>query len=125
MSQIADNLKIIEERIGNAASKAGRNAQDIKLIAVSKTVDAARSMGLCEAALDMAQQQLVTGGAFICKIFQGGDTRDFINAVRVSFTKVKTFKPKSSRKASKEIFIIGFGKKQEETICQVTANGLQ
>jgi len=42
MSQIADNLKIIEERIANAASKAGRNTQDIKLIAVSKTVDVER-----------------------------------------------------------------------------------
>jgi 23S rRNA (uridine2552-2'-O)-methyltransferase len=91
----------------------------------NKTVDAARSLGLCEAALDIAQKQLVTGGAFICKIFQGGDSKEFMDAVRVSFAKVKIFKPKSSRKASREIFVIGFGKKQEETICQVTANGLQ
>ena len=89
----------------------------------NKTVDAARSEGLCEAALDMAKRRLVPGGAFICKIFQGGDTTAFVDAVRVSFKTVKIFKPKSSRKASKEIFIIGLGKKQEETICQVTANG--
>lgn len=91
----------------------------------NKTVDAARSLGLCETALYIARNKLVTGGAFICKIFQGGDDKQFIDAVRVSFSKVKIFKPKSSRKASREIFIIGFGKKQEETICQVTANGLQ
>jgi 23S rRNA (uridine2552-2'-O)-methyltransferase len=90
----------------------------------NKTVDAYRSTGLCEAALDIAKMQLVPGGTFVCKIFQGGDTNAFVDAVRVSFKKVKMFKPKSSRKASKEIFIIGLGKKQEETICQVTANGL-
>jgi len=90
----------------------------------NKTVDAARSTGLCEAALDTAKMQLAPGGAFICKIFQGGDTTAFVDAVRASFETVKMLKPKSSRKASKEIFIIGLGKKQEETICQVTANGL-
>jgi 23S rRNA (uridine2552-2'-O)-methyltransferase len=73
----------------------------------NKTVDAARSMGLCEAALNLAGELLKPGGAFLCKIFQSGEVKAFSETVRKRFGQQKTFKPKSSRKASKEIFIIG------------------
>jgi 23S rRNA (uridine2552-2'-O)-methyltransferase len=72
-----------------------------------KAVDAARSVGLCEAALAIAQRVLVPGGCFACKIFQGPDFNQFVNSVRTAFERQKIFKPKSSRKSSKEIFIIG------------------
>ena len=72
-----------------------------------KAVDAARSAGLCEAALAIAQSVLLPGGSFVCKIFQGPDFNQFVNAVRAGFDTQKIFKPKSSRKSSKEIFIIG------------------
>ena len=72
-----------------------------------KAVDAARSAGLCEAALAIAQQALVPGGFFVCKIFQGPDFNQFVNSVRAAFERQKIFKPRSSRKSSKEIFIIG------------------
>lgn len=75
----------------------------------NKNVDAARSMGLCESALWIAQKVLKPGGAFVCKIFQGPDFQTFMESVRGSFDKCKIFKPQSSRKASKEIFIIGLG----------------
>lgn len=91
----------------------------------NKRVDEARSIGLCEAALDIAKKQLVFGGAFVCKIFQGGDIKLFTDDVRICFDTVKLFKPKSTRKASREIYIIGLGKKQEESTCRDTANGLQ
>jgi len=54
---------------------------------------------------------LSAGGCFVCKIFQGEDFRTFIDSVRAAFKNHKIFKPKSSRKASKEIYVIGFGKK--------------
>ena len=76
----------------------------------NKTVDAARSMGLCEAALNLADEVLKPGGAFLCKVFQSGDVKMFCDAVRRRFERQKTFKPRSSRKASKEVFIIGMGK---------------
>ena len=79
----------------------------------NKHVDAARSMGLCEAALYVAREVLKPGGRFVCKIFQGPDFKAFTEEVRKSFQKQKIFKPQSSRKASREIFIIGLGKKQE------------
>jgi 23S rRNA (uridine2552-2'-O)-methyltransferase len=77
-----------------------------------KAVDAARSAGLCEAALAIAQSVLLPGGSFVCKIFQGPDFNQFVNSVRAGFDKQKIFKPKSSRKSSKEIFIIGLGFKK-------------
>ena len=77
----------------------------------NKHVDAARSMGLCEAALYVAREVLRPGGQFVCKIFQGPDFKAFTDEVRKSFQKQKIFKPQSTRKASREIFIIGLGRK--------------
>jgi 23S rRNA (uridine2552-2'-O)-methyltransferase len=77
----------------------------------NKFVDSTRSFDLCRTALYTAQKTLATGGSFVCKIFQGEDFKAFIDAVRSVFKKYKIFKPKSSRKASKEIYIIGFDKK--------------
>ena len=77
----------------------------------NKDVDAARSYNLCEAALNIACDLLLPKGNFVCKIFQGGDFEQFLLLVKKQFSKYKIFKPQSSRKASKEIFIIGLGKK--------------
>ena len=79
----------------------------------NKAVDSARSYRLCEAALNIAQMVLVPGGSFFCKIFQGEEFKRFSDSVRSQFKRHKIFKPQSSRKGSKEIFIIGLGKKQE------------
>lgn len=73
----------------------------------NRTVDAARSIGLCEAALNLAGEILKPGGSFLCKVFQSGEVKPFSDAVRQRFSREKTFKPQSSRKASREIFIIG------------------
>jgi len=77
----------------------------------NKFVDSARSFNLCQSALSIAQMTLNTGGSFVCKIFQGEDFNTFIDSVRSVFKNHKIFKPKSSRKASKEIYVIGFEKK--------------
>jgi 23S rRNA (uridine2552-2'-O)-methyltransferase len=74
-----------------------------------KGVDAARSFSLCEAALSIAQKVLLPGGHFICKIFQGQDFKQFQETVKAAFNELKIFKPQSSRKASKEIYLIGLG----------------
>lgn len=72
-----------------------------------KAVDAARSFNLCEAAFGIAQRVLRPGGSFVCKIFQGSDFKIFLDTVRSEFKHQKIFKPQSSRKASKEIYVIG------------------
>jgi 23S rRNA (uridine2552-2'-O)-methyltransferase len=75
-----------------------------------KSTDAARSHALCSAALNIAVRVLLPGGSFVSKILQGEDFQSYRDEVRIYFDKVKIFKPKSSRKASKEIFIIAIGK---------------
>ncbi len=77
----------------------------------NKNTDSARSFNLCQAALFLSDKILVKGGAFVCKIFQGPDFEEFYNLVKKEFKKYKIYKPKSSRKASKEIYIIGQDKK--------------
>ena len=73
----------------------------------NRHVDEARSVGLCEAALYIAEKTLVPGGSFVCKIFQGGDTKAFTDAVRSRFHRQTALRPKSTRRASREVFIIG------------------
>jgi 23S rRNA (uridine2552-2'-O)-methyltransferase len=77
----------------------------------NKHVDAARSLELCQAALFYAQNLLIRNGSFVCKIFQGADFKQFTDSVGTTFNQHKIFKPQSTRKASKEIYIIGIGKK--------------
>lgn len=76
-----------------------------------KHMDAARSLNLCRAALSIAMARLLPGGNFVCKIFQGEDFKAFAEQVKKAFKTMKIFKPESCRKASKEIYIIGIGKR--------------
>ena len=75
----------------------------------NKGLDAARSFQLCQAALSIAERVLKPGGTFMCKIFQGQEFKEFSDVVRNRFKRHKIFKPQSSRKESKEIFIVGMG----------------
>ena len=79
-----------------------------------RDVDAARSFNLCESALEVAMTHLQVGDRFVCKIFQGPDSQAFVDIVKQRFTRCHIYKPQSSRKASREIFVIGKGKKQED-----------
>jgi 23S rRNA (uridine2552-2'-O)-methyltransferase len=75
----------------------------------SKSVDSAKSYELCMAALNIAEKILAPGGSFLCKIFHGDDFKKFSEMVKCAYTSHRIFKPQSSRKASKEIYIIGTG----------------
>ncbi|MDJ0803799.1 MAG: RlmE family RNA methyltransferase [Desulfobacterales bacterium] len=79
-----------------------------------RDVDAARSFTLCEAALNIARAHLQPGGHFVCKIFQGPDFEAFVREVRSAFSTQRLYKPQSSRKASREIFVIGKGRTVQE-----------
>jgi len=70
------------------------------------SIDQARSLWLCECAFNIATRLLKPGGIFLCKIFEGQDTKDFIELLRNSFSTVKKFTPVASRKRSSEIYII-------------------
>lgn len=74
-----------------------------------KFADQANSLELCERAFEVATKYLKVGGHFVVKIFEGGETKDYRDAIRPYFGKLKNFKPHSSRAESKEIFIVGLG----------------
>ncbi len=76
-----------------------------------RLTDQARSLDLCELALSYAEQYLKPGGSFICKLFHSDEFKGLQEKIRKSFTKVETLKPHSTRKISKEIFLIGLNKK--------------
>jgi 23S rRNA (uridine2552-2'-O)-methyltransferase len=76
-------------------------------------VDAQRSLLLSEAALAISNRVLKPGGNFVCKVFQGPDFKAFSDGLKQSFRRMAHFKPKSSRKASKEIYIVGMGRKTD------------
>ena len=74
--------------------------------------DQARSIHLCELALDFAQAQLNSGGAFLVKAFQGAGFPEFLAAMRRVFVSVDSRKPGASRGESKEMYLLGKGLKR-------------
>ena len=78
----------------------------------TKFTDQARSLELCLEALAVAEQYLKNGGAFIVKIFMGPDIGELLKQMRPQFSRVTSFKPKSSRVESKETFFVGLGFKK-------------
>lgn len=76
-----------------------------------KSVDAARSFELSLKALTLAQKLLLPKGRFACKIFQGQDFQHYMELVKTTFGRYKNLRPKSTRKASREIYILGFEKR--------------
>ena len=76
-------------------------------ISGSYSIDQARSVFLCEKALDTTKILLRSGGFFVCKIFEGEDLKDFLTKVESIFKVVKQFTPAASRKSSSEVYIIG------------------
>ena len=72
--------------------------------------DQARCMYLAELALEFSMAQLNSDGNFLVKVFQGSGFEQFMKAMRMSFKKVVTRKPKASRGRSNEIYLLGLKK---------------
>ena len=69
--------------------------------------DVEKSLEFGERVLEIAEKVLVDGGNFLCKIFEGEGIEEFFKKVKKNFKMVKRYKPKASRKESREIYIIG------------------
>lgn len=76
-----------------------------------RITDQARSMELCELALDVARQFLKPGGHFVCKFFHSDDFTKLRDEIKKTFADVQAIRPHSTRSISKEIFLIGLRKK--------------
>lgn len=77
-----------------------------------KLCDQARSMHLAELASEFAIEHLNPGGSFLVKVFQGYEFDQFLLSMRAGFDRVIIRKPKASRDRSKELYLLGFGKKK-------------
>ena len=72
----------------------------------NKNIDSIYTGELCMEAMFFSKKILKNNGKFISKIFMGSTFNEIITEAKLIFREVKVFKPKSSRKDSKESFII-------------------
>ena len=71
--------------------------------------DHLRIIHLCELAYVFAKEVLAVGGAFVCKVRQGGTEGELLKTMRQDFTTVKHAKPASSRADSAESYVVAMG----------------
>jgi 23S rRNA (uridine2552-2'-O)-methyltransferase len=79
-----------------------------------KFADSQGSLSLVEAVFGLAESCLKEGGSVVAKLFQGEDSGEFTRSLRNRFREVHTSKPKSSRKESREIYLLARGKVSRE-----------
>jgi len=91
--------------IANAPVDLGMGDMSPK-ISGNRAVEQPRSMYLVELALELCKGVLRPGGDFVCKLFQGEGTDEYIAAARTSFKRVKAIKPKASRSGSREVYLV-------------------
>ena len=71
-----------------------------------KNIDSIYISELCEEAMLFSREMLNNNGKFVSKIFMGSTFNEIVSKAKLIFKEIKVFKPKSSRKNSKESFII-------------------
>ena len=71
-----------------------------------KDIDAIYTGELAMEAMNFSREMLVKEGKFVSKIFLGSSFNEIVALGKKIFKEVKVFKPKSSRKESKESFIV-------------------
>jgi 23S rRNA (uridine2552-2'-O)-methyltransferase len=74
-----------------------------------RSTDHLRVIGLAEAALDIAEDTLNPGGAYLAKVLQGGAGQELVTRLRQGFAKVAHVKPKASRADSSEVYVLATG----------------
>jgi 23S rRNA (uridine2552-2'-O)-methyltransferase len=74
----------------------------------SKT-DHLKIMALAEAATELAREVLAPGGAFLCKVLQGGTEATLLAVLKRDFASVRHIKPPASRAESAELYLLATG----------------
>lgn len=116
MEPIKNTIQIIgdftETNIQNTIKKNLNKGSDVVMsdMAVNttgiKNIDSIQTGELCKEAMIFSKEVMAENGVFISKIFMGGSFNEIVALGKKIFKEVKVFKPKSSRKDSKESFII-------------------
>jgi 23S rRNA (uridine2552-2'-O)-methyltransferase len=74
-----------------------------------KVTDEARSLELVRTALGVAEETLERGGAFVAKVFMGGDFPALKKELQERFASVHVVRPQATREASYEVYVLGKG----------------
>jgi len=74
-----------------------------------RKTDHLKIMALAEAAAEFAREVLAPGGAFLCKVLQGGTEATLLAQLKRDFTSVKHVKPAASRADSAELYLLATG----------------
>jgi len=77
----------------------------------NKAIDQPRAMYLAELAYECTQSLLKPKGNFLVKTFQGEGFDEYLKMLKNGFEKVFIRKPEASRARSREIYLLGRGKK--------------
>ena len=93
----------VERKAGVVLSDMAANATG------HRQTDHLRIMALAEAAADFARQVLAPGGAFLCKVLQGGTEATLLAELKRDFASVKHVKPPASRADSAELYLLAKG----------------
>ncbi len=75
-----------------------------------RLTDQVRSFELCEIAFNVSQKFLKKNGHFVCKLFHSDDFSLLKDLIKKDFHRFEAIKPDSTRKISKEIFLVGIKK---------------
>ena len=75
------------------------------------SADQARAAELVQMAIDFCGVQLKAEGAFLVKVFQGGEFAAILREMKLKFREVKTIKPAASREESRETYLLARGVK--------------
>ena len=73
-------------------------------------IDDTNMIDLLEIELSIVDKTLVKGGNFLAKCFEGGSSEFLRKEINKRFEIMKRLKPDSSRKISKEIYLLGLNK---------------
>jgi 23S rRNA (uridine2552-2'-O)-methyltransferase len=81
-----------------------------------RKTDHLRIMALAETAAMFAREALRPGGAFLCKVLQGGTEAELLAGLKRDFATVKHVKPAASRSDSAELYVLAQGFRGTDTI---------
>jgi len=79
-----------------------------------KVSDEARSLELVRMALAVAEATLAPGGAFVAKVFMGGDFKELQRELKARFAQVQVVRPQAVRESSYEVYVLGKGYRRRE-----------
>ena len=116
MEKIKNNIQIkgdftsplIQDQIKNHLNKGSDVIMSDMAVNTTgiKNIDSIQTGELCKEAMIFSKDVILKKGFFISKIFMGNSFNEIVALGKKLFKEVKVFKPKSSRKDSKESFII-------------------